>query len=379
MNKPIINRREIEPFSDGLNLRVTTISEAKRENLIWIDVIRILASLGVVLIHVAADVITEFKAVPMGQWWAAHIYDSLVRGCVALFVMVSGALLLMPSDETAADFFKKRAGRILIPFFVWTALYLIWKKVLFLPDLGLAEALSRAAGNKVHFHLWFFYALIGIYLATPILRIFVSRARPRDLVYFILLWFFFASLMPFIEGLVNLLWHAKFHLKIPVNIAEGLIGYFLLGYFLRIYATEKSAGLAWAFWAGSLGVCLVGSYFLNLRLGHYHALFYESTAPNVAVYVASVFLIIKSFAGPLARLPENKQKIILLLSKASFGIYLIHPMIMEAVEKGRWGFALAPRMHPPAVMILATTAVVYLISFCAVLLIQRIPYLKRVV
>ncbi len=362
---------------------MTTNLQTKSENLIWLDVIRAVAALGVVLIHVAADVITEFKAVPMGQWWAAHIYDSLVRGCVSLFVMVSGALLLMPSEQSISDFFKKRANRILIPFLAWTAIYLVWKKILFQPDLGLAEALSRAAANKVHFHLWFFYALTGIYLATPVLRLFVREARPRDLIYFILLWFFFASSMPFIEGLLQLVWHIDFHLKIPVNIAEGLIGYFVLGYYFRSLGdkTAQPRFMAWAWiaWTGSLAVCLFGSYWLNTKLGHYDGLFYENMAPNVAIYVASFFLIVKSFAGPLARLTEGKQKMILLFSKASFGIYLIHPMIMEAVEKGRWGFMLAPKMHPPALMILATTGVVYLISLCAVLVLQKIPYLRRIV
>ena len=163
----------------------------------------------------------------------------------------------------------------------------------------------------------------------------------------------------------------------------------MLGYYFRAWGPEslsalgfaqlRFAGLAWLLWGTSLTVCLAGSYFLNAYLGHYDGLFYENTAPNVAIYVVSVFLIIKSFAEPLACLSEDKQKLIQLFSKASFGIYLVHPMIMEAVEKGRWGFMLAPRMHPPALMILATTGAVYLLSLCAVLALQRIPYLKRIV
>ena len=101
--------------------------------------------------------------------------------------------------------------------------------------------------------------------------------------------------------------------------------------------------------------------------------------PNVAIYVEAVFLIVKSFSEQLASLSEKKQKAIQLFSKASFGIYLVHPMIMEAVEKGRWGFTLGPTMHPQAVMILVTSGVVYLLSLGAVLLIQRTPYLKRIV
>lgn len=358
---------------------MTIPAQAKKDNLLWIDLLRALASFGVVLIHVTADVITEYKAVPMPDWWAANFYDSLVRGCVSLFVMVSGALLLMPTDQSIGDFFKKRVNRILIPFLVWTALYLVWKKMLFQPDLSLLEALSRAAANQVHFHLWFFYALTGIYLVTPIFRLFVRQASKRDLIYFMSLWFVFTSLLPFVEGFVALVWKVKFHINIPVGAVTGLIGYFVAGYFFRQYATDKSARVAWFLWVLSFLVCLFGTYFLCARLGHYDGLFYENITPNVAVFVASFFVIVKSFSERLQMLSPGIQKIILQFSKASFGIYLIHPMIMEAVEKGRWGFVLAPNMSPRSLMIIGTTLAVYLISFCAVAVLQRIPGLRKIV
>ena len=107
-----------------------SIAQKKQENLFWIDLIRVIASLGVIVIHVAADVITEWGAVPQGWWWTTHLYDSLVRGCVPVFIMVSGALLL-PSQETLAEFFRKRFHRVMIPFLVWTVIYLLWKKVFY--------------------------------------------------------------------------------------------------------------------------------------------------------------------------------------------------------------------------------------------------------
>lgn len=351
----------------------------KKENLFWIDVIRALAALGVVLIHVTADVITEYKVVSMPDWWAANFYDSLVRGCVSLFVMVSGALLLAPTQESLSDFFKKRASRILIPFLIWTILYLLWKKFLFEPDLGFFEGLRRAVGNRVHFHLWFFYALVGIYLVTPIFRLFVRQATKRDLIYFLALWFVASSLFPFLERFINLAWHVKVNFALKVEPVQGLIGYFVAGHFLRQHTTEKSARMAWGFWAASFLVCWVGTYWIAARLGHYDGLFYENVAPNVAIYVAAFFVIMKNLSAQLQKLPGGVQKIILMLSKASFGIYLVHPMIMEAVEKGRWGFTLAPWMTPPALMILATTFAVYLFSFILVRALQKIPYLRRIV
>ena len=113
--------------------------EDRSENLFWVDVIRALVMFGVVLAHVSADVITEWGRFPASWWWAANIYDSFARGCVPVFVMVSGALLL-PKDESYRSFFVKRFKRILIPFVVWTALYLLWERQFYLPSLGFSEA-----------------------------------------------------------------------------------------------------------------------------------------------------------------------------------------------------------------------------------------------
>lgn len=355
------------------------MNSEKRENLFWIDFIRAAAAVGVVIIHVAADVITEFKSVSPLNWWAANFYDSLVRGCVPTFIMVSGALLLSPSNESISEFFKKRAGRVLIPFLVWTFLYLLWKKLLFSPDLGWMEGLRRAAANQVHFHLWFFYILIGLYLVTPVFRFVVRQASRKDLLYFLILCFVMASFLPFVERFVDLIWKVNFRLAILVEPAQGFIGYFVAGYFLRQYAEEKHQRLASLFWIGSLIFCMAATYWVSARLGHYHGIFYENMAPNVAVYVVAFFVLAKNANVQLQKLPQSLQQVILLLSKTSFGIYLVHPMIMEALEKGRWGFTLGPRMDPPALMILATAAAVFLLSLGVVFILQKTPYLRRIV
>ena len=97
-----------------------------KEKYFWVDVLRVFAIAAVVIVHVSADIITEWSAVPRSCWWIANFYDSLARGAVPLFVMVSGALLL-PKAESYRDFFVKRFQRIVIPFIVWTVFYLLWR------------------------------------------------------------------------------------------------------------------------------------------------------------------------------------------------------------------------------------------------------------
>ena len=348
-------------------------------SLIWIDAIRFMASFGVVLIHVAADVITQYKKVPMADWWAVNFLDSLVRGQVCLFIMVSGALLLMPGDQTLGEFFKKRMNRILIPFLVWSCLYLVWKKVFLSADFSWLEGLDKIAKNQVHFHMWFFYALIGIYLVTPVFRIFTTYARPARLLYFIGIWFLFASVWPFIQAAVKLFWGIKLDFYLPVGAVQGFIGYFILGYYLRAHASEKWEQRAPGIALAALGICMLGTYAACLKTGYYHVLFYENVAPNVAIYAAALFLIAKKAAPQLEKLAPRAKSLLTEFSKASFGVYLIHPMVMEAVEYGRFGFQLSPLGNPSALMVIAATGVIYLISLAATLIFLRIPFLRRIV
>ena len=83
--------------------------------MIWLDNSRILAVCGVVFLHVAAGVVLGHE-VGTGDWWFGNVYDSVVRWCVPVFVMISGALLLDPGKkEDLSTFYKKRLARVLLP------------------------------------------------------------------------------------------------------------------------------------------------------------------------------------------------------------------------------------------------------------------------
>src|SRR4030067_3277008 len=105
--------------------------------------------------------------------------------------MVSGYLLL-PREEDTWTFLRKRAWKILIPFLVWSVVYDVYVNQA-LANTGLTlEALLRMfvrilRGPRAP-HLWYLYALIALYLFSPILRLFISKASRRDVVYYITIW-----------------------------------------------------------------------------------------------------------------------------------------------------------------------------------------------
>lgn len=65
-----------------------------KKRIFYMDYVRAIAIIGVLVIHTAAPYATMYNKVDFWVWESSIIYNSLVRWCVPLFLMVSGALLL---------------------------------------------------------------------------------------------------------------------------------------------------------------------------------------------------------------------------------------------------------------------------------------------
>ena len=101
----------------------TSRNSTSEGRLVWVDLLRLLATFMVIAIHCADpfNVSPEARSNPEYNFWGAF-YGSMLRPCVPLFVMITG-LLLLPVKEGLTIFYKKRLMRIAIPFLVWSVMY----------------------------------------------------------------------------------------------------------------------------------------------------------------------------------------------------------------------------------------------------------------
>ena len=87
------------------------------QHIVWLDVVRFVAMFTVVCCH-CTDPFNFYPGTPPNigeiKLWGA-IYGALLRPCVPLFVMITGALLLPVRGEISV-FYKKRIPRVLWPF-----------------------------------------------------------------------------------------------------------------------------------------------------------------------------------------------------------------------------------------------------------------------
>lgn len=335
--------------------------------MVWLDNARILAIFAVILLHVAVG--AAWSSEPGSFLWIYNTsFDVLVRWCVPVFVMISGALLLEPhGQETLGDFYKKRFSKILLPFFFWSLVYIFWGhfRENIQEPLSFAYIVERLASGKPYYHLWFLYMLIGLYAFTPVFRLIVTQLKTRDLVFFLALAYGIAT----IEALYEVLGTGETNL-FPVWFLM-FVPYYLTGYLARHYEPSFSTGtlalitLFFAALAPAL-MCLtrlyvegpIGIYFLkNLSI------------TNIALSISLLFLL-KRMNKPMFGTKMTKE-----VSGVTFGIYLVHmiPLAYLGDLKDLW--ALFPSyLYVPlfSLAIMIATAIICLAM-------TRMPFLRRTI
>ncbi len=86
----------------------------EKQRVVWLDTVRLVAMFAVVMCHCTDPFNFCPEPAPPNiadiQRWGA-IYGSLLRPCVPLFVMITGALLL-PVRQPSGIFYRKRISRV---------------------------------------------------------------------------------------------------------------------------------------------------------------------------------------------------------------------------------------------------------------------------
>jgi surface polysaccharide O-acyltransferase-like enzyme len=333
--------------------------------LVWVDFIRVVSTFLVVLAH----------AIGWGgdPRWMQTLYYTISRNGVPLFFMISGYLVLS-REEGTWTFLKKRAWKILIPFFVWSTIYDVYWNDAF-AETGLTfQAVFRLfirilRGPRAE-HLWFFYALIGLYLFAPVLRLFVKKARDLDVLYYIALWFLAVPILFVLEGTTPL--RSGFEL----NYMTGYVGYYLLGLYLgRLNVIRRAPVL-------SLIVLLAGFvfsflvFYLDLPPQGNETAFRSYLSLNIVLMAIMTFSFLRT-AGE--SLPGSAASFLRLVGQSSFGIYLMHSIILQWMTTVAQSMGIKINSGPPILVVPFIALIAFSLSFLITHTLRRIPVLKTIV
>lgn len=365
-----------------------TVSNVGRQPLFWADRLRNLATLLVIVIHVSGSVAQGNTQYDTFFWWSGNFWDSLGRPSVPLFVMLSGFLLL-GKDYELGDFLRRRFSRVVVPALFWMLIYSYYNFRAKGSPATIGEAVRGIVERPVHYHLWFIYLIIGLYMIYPILRPWIRSAQERDY------WYFFACCI-LGTWVYKILW-VFFGISIGVyfELFTNNCCYFVLGYYLgnktangtrhtihgettnNQQRTANNGINPWKLsekqllWlaAGLIvvgtGITAVGTWWASKTYGGtFHTYFYDYLTPNCAMAAAGWFLLAKWAWNRPPLLDFEKA-----LAATSFGIYFIHVLVMDWwSHAGYWQTKIYPAVGIPIVACL-----IALISFTAIAFLRALP------
>lgn len=244
---------------------------------------------------------------------------------------------------------------------------------------GEKEILINAISG-LYYHLWFIPMIIGLYICVPLIRKITESETLMK--YFFVLAFVFAYLWPQTVQMFNDFGGESFIVRVvnafqsDVNSMNfhfvlGYTCYFILGYYLRHKELSKKSRYMIYFLGimGFAGTIFLNSY-LSIKMQRAVGNYYGNFTVNVLLESIAVFVWFQYHPFRNRRLNTWMR----VLSKYSFGAYLLHVMVMEQLD---WKLGWNAMRFSPIAAIPAVGITVFVIAFVLSGIINHIPVLKK--
>ena len=357
--------------------------------------IRVVGAFCVIAIHVSGRVaggyaVEGINAADLG--WAGLVsrcFNSLCSSiAIPLFIMVSGALLLGRNDSMSA-FYRKRFGKILLPFFVWSCIFILclWLAGQSFKDgtpITFVSSIGAILSGGVSGHFWFMYMLISLYLVASFLSVFVRNAPKSMLAGFLILWFVAIVLFPVINSAAKEIFDIpRIDENFRFELVTRWVGFFVAGYVLKdVLISTRWALVALVAWFCLSLVWPVHGYLLRTYPDSSMSFLFVFSGNYIIPLVSCqatlaliAFLALRSL-GDLPSLAASWfGKMVIFTAPLTFGIYLSHHLLLTPTMKilnlggcDSWVMVLCAIPTLTVLFYFATAAGIYLI--------RRSRYLK---
>lgn len=327
----------------------------------YINNLRVLATIMVIFIHVSSMYISSMCLTPVSGDYLPYQFTHTFCSCaVAIFIMISGALLLDREDEISFDRVAKHyIPRIAMALIIFGLPMCMIELLMTNPSVNLLTLMGKSICNLITgqcwTHMWYLYMLIGLYLITPLLHRFILTSSTKDHTWLAIVLLIMGFGIPNLSSYTSTPFSN--YLTIPSFIATYYFGFYVKRYILdKQYATH----IAWIVIAFYIGWC-----YFQTRTGQmqYGPQYFPS------VLVATAFFCI-AHRHPL--LPGVNT----FLSQYCFCIYIIHAIILHVMFKA---------VHienilqlTPIFNIIIVVTITFLTSLFIAILLKKIAPFKKI-
>ena len=199
----------------------------------FLDVLRVLATCAVVLMHVltGATDVTDASIVPEYRSLLLSVMD-LVTWCVPIFLMISGYLFLNRERTlTYPVMINKYCRRIALAILLFGVPYATSELVVAEKSfriMMIPEALKMTLTGHTWSHMWYLYLILFLYLITPLLKKVLQLLSVWSVVAVMAVIFLGSSVAPFLNKVLDIN-------SIPVLPDGGVYFlYYLCGYLFAV-------------------------------------------------------------------------------------------------------------------------------------------------
>ena len=289
----------------------------------FLDVLRVLATCAVVLMHVltGATDVTDASIVPEYRSLLLSVMD-LVTWCVPIFLLISGYLFLNPERTlTYPVMIKKYCRRIALAILLFGVPYAASELVVAERTFRIRmipEALKMTLMGHTWSHMWYLYLILFLYLITPLLKKVLRVLPVWGAAAVMAVIFLGSSVAPFLNKVLDIN-------SIPVLPDGGVYFlYYLCGYLfaVREVCVDKGRNV----WLTAAVAVLA----LGMILSRTLAGFSIQMAYNYPFTVLlAVLLFAAGWNGSIKkhRIPWQEA------GALSFAVYLVHPVYVNLLYK----------------------------------------------
>ena len=337
----------------------------------YFDFLRVLAAFSVVLVHVNGISWGSIN-VRSFTWLVLTIIHGTITWTIPVFMMMSGAIFL-GNRYSIKKIISKYFLKIVMAYIIWSALYVIMQ-------IGSGQV----TGTNIIFefingpyHFWYLPWIALMYLLTPILQKITDSKQTVK--YVLVLSVIVNSIIPQIMDTVALFSDLGLEILVAAysKIAPGElfdVFYFLFGWYLaNAEISKKQRRIIYILGGAGLLYTILITAFASIWKGYLIGSFIASYHVNTMLFSTAVFVYAK-YHFSYDKVSKVVKKAVQSLGYNSFGIYLVHAMVLASITKpfGDQLFA-----ENTVLIGFVIALLVFLISYIVSAVIHAIPLLRK--
>lgn len=316
-----------------------------------IDILRIISAIAVIIIHiVSAAIANSAVEIDTSLITKLNLIHTLMNWSVPAFFMITG-YCLMKKKECTYEYCFSHVLKYVCVLFTVGLFYALLEEVFVSKTLNfsiLIQSVKNVISGNLWDHMWFVYAIIGIYLVMPVIHTFMQQGTSNICILTALL-FLFNILFPTIEEWISV------EAVLPFG---GYLFYVCLGGAMAKINISNKLSHTISF-AGLLSSVWIVFGATTQKFGYNHL--------AICLITMSLFLMIN-------KINIKPNKLILCISNCTWGIYLIHPFFINVAIKLLKVDVLTSQ---PYVRLFVFAVVISCASFLSTYILRKMPLVKK--